>query len=322
MIAHRGRRRPPRPLGQGRRWLIVALVLFVILDVILVALALAAHRDTVPLQHGPIPTFSSPPHTPAPTPSATSTTPATSAPAAAGQVTPLASARFLTATSGTQAWRASSGSCGAASAVLEHTTDAGATWTRVTAGSPALHQVLALGGTPERTWIAGTGGGACTPHFYASYTQGRFWAEYASELPAVAYLAANGALHLPAGSEKAPCGHPQRVVVKPGTGVLCPSAFFEQGASGSWTRVSVPGAVAMAGSDSGYLLAVTGVKQCDGLAIESLPTSVRHDAKPKQLGCAPGPAAPDGVALASGGGSVWLWNGSTVRVSTDGGVHW
>lgn len=317
--------RPPRALGRGRAWILVALVAFVLVDIVLVGLALAAHRSTGPRKHGPIPTFSSAPDTPAPTrPTAPSTA---SSSALAGQVTPLAP-RFLLATTATDGWRASSGSCTGTSAVLQHTTDAGATWTAVKTGASDIREVLALGGNSARVWIAGTvktpgaGAAGCTPHFYASYTEGRFWSEYPEELPAAAYIdTGKGTLHVPSGSENPPCEHPQHVVGRPSTAVLCPGALFEQHAADAWVKASVPGVVAMTASDSGYIVAVSGAADCDGLAIESLPTPVVANEHPEELSCVPSPVART-VTLASAGESLWLWNGSTVSVSQDGGKHW
>lgn len=324
-----GRRpRPPRPLGRGRGWIIAGLVVFVLADIVLVALALAAHRANGPLEHGPIPTFSSIPDAPAPTPTVTPSAPPSAAPtsAPAGQITPMPAPRFLLATSDTEAWRATSGSCTAASARLEHTTDAGGTWTEVSTDKSHIGQVLALGGNAARVWITGTskaGGTAqCAPHFYASYTAGRFWSEYPAELPAVAYIdPGNGGLHLPSGSEKAPCDNPQHVVVKPSTAVLCPGMLFEQDAAGAWAKTAVPGAVAMTASDTGYTLAASGVDGCGGLAIESLATPLTENERPDQVGCAGGEAAED-VTLASADGTLWLWNGPVLSVSRDGGRHW
>ncbi len=313
------RRRPRRPAGYRRLWVAVWVVVFVLVDVALVVVALAATHSDVPRTHGPIPTFSSPPRA-TPTPTATSTPTATATPLATDTA---AAPRFLSALSATDAWRATPGSCSGADAVVEHSTDGGARWVIASTTRYAIHRVLALDGGATHTGVVGGVGDACTPRYYTTFTGGKFWAEYPDSLAGAVFIdPGNNALHLAASTVAAPCIAPLQIAKSSnGVAVLCTDVVFVRSAAASWVRLPMSGVLAVAASDSGYTLAVSGASGCSGVRIESLPSAVTAASSPTTVGCA-SLAETSQVTLAQHGSVLWLWSGMSVKVSTDAGATW
>ncbi|MFZ7086694.1 hypothetical protein [Curtobacterium sp. RRHDQ10] len=330
------RRRGLRTLGGTltRRtllWVAIGVVALVVVDVVLVAVAVGR---TAPGDHGrpgPIPTFTS---EPAPassgTPSATassavtpSATPSSSASADAATDTTDAG-RVIAASSGTVAWRSTGGTCDGPDAVVERSTDGGATWKAVDLSGYAVHRVLSITTGSARTTVLAATGAGCITQSISTYTNGQFWAVDKDLSNAAAGLTHDGRLQLAGGVVDAPCAGPRQVVQgSSATAVVCADALAWRHGSGSWVTVPLAGLRAVALNGASDTVARVGRPSCDGVSIESLATTaVTAASRTTVLGCAPVVASDGGVALAQSGASVWLWSGDEVLVSANGGAGW
>ena len=169
-----------------RRWIIVAVIGFLALDVLLVGIAFSMNQAGPQQEPGPIPTFG--------------TSPSRRAPARhraprrhrvqLAEVAAIAPApRFLAAVSATEAWRASPGACPGTSTVIERSTDKGATWKTLDTGNDAVHQIVSLiNANRTRASVIGPAGADCKVGFFTSFTQGQDWATYPDNLAGATYL--------------------------------------------------------------------------------------------------------------------------------------
>jgi hypothetical protein len=323
----------PRPGGRLRTGgsrttfivIAIALIVLVIVDVVLVGVAL--HR-TAPSDNGnpgPIPTYSS---RPTPQPSATasaSATPsagATASTSGASEVT--STVRHLSVVSATEAWRSESGSCTDDSAVLEHTTDGGSTWSPVTISGKDVRTISAVSAGTQRTSVLVGVGSSCIPTGFSTYTSGEYWA--VDTTPAVgASISATGALVLSGGTVASPCANPVQVVQgSTATAVVCPSGLaWRTGTSGTWVTVPLAGVRSIAINGASYTIARAGLTSCKGVQISRLAaTGITPTSKPTVVGCAPLTDTAGPVALGQTASSVWVWSGEQTLVSKDGGTTW
>ncbi|GAA0966625.1 hypothetical protein [Frigoribacterium faeni] len=243
---------------------------------------------------------------------------------------PLAApATYLSAVDATTAYRTQAGDCGSATtAVLEKTSDGGATWTSSTLTTD-LSSVFRLQ-AQDSTYAFMVGGATstCEVGFTATYTSGTGFQTYPDRVAATWYAdpATPGVVHSPAGSFASPCG----VVtgLAPSTdlsaAVLCDDRTIYRTGDGAraWdSGTSVSGAVALTQTSNGYLVASTDdAAACVGVSVASL--GYTGDATP--IGCIAGVDTADApqVLLSAGATSVWAQVGNDVAVSADGGVTW
>lgn len=312
-------RRGSRTLGSvfSRRtlvWVAAVVAALVIIDVTLVALALAR---TAPASHGtvgPVPTFSS-----ASLPSVSPTPLGTATAGPAAMVTP--GRHLLSAVDAKEAWRASSGTCGGAAGVLEHSVDGGVTWTRTGLGA-ATGAVLGLRADATGVAVVLGSGSACAPTVRTSADDGRTW-RTGSAGTAGAGIGPDG-LILSTGTIASPCSDPTDAYEGEfTTAVVCADEVQWRSGNGAWVRVPLNGVGSIADDGDAYLVARTGVPGCAGAEIRSMPAvAVTSATKTTLVGCAAA-ADPNGaLALARTSSTVWLWSGDGVLVSADGGVTW
>jgi hypothetical protein len=83
----------------------------------------------------------------------------------------------------------------------------------------------------------------------------------------------------------------------------------------------VTGALAVAGNGAGFTIAATRAAECHGVEIVSLGSASTDASSVRKLGCAPADDL-SGVTIGQQGGSLWLWAGTSTRVSADGGATW
>ena len=296
-----------------RTWWFVVLAVLVVADVALIAAAVASTRPGEQREAGPIPTFSSGPTTEAPTPTPEPTTaPSSTQPAG-----------FLSAVSATEAWRATPGSCTDDAAVVERSTDGGATWQPMELAFD-LRTVVALEAGPEKVSVFGGVGDDCERQFWSSFTAGGFWKEYPDQVSTLTFADVDSStVSLDGTAAPSPCPAPSRVLSDGTVGlVACADAVSTRTTGGDWSSVSVPGlldAVLLSGE---YLAGVTGVDTCDGVAVQSVTTPVTPRSAATTIGCVTDVDAAQGIVLASVDDVVWLSAGSVSRVSVDGGVTW
>ena len=81
------------------------------------------------------------------------------------------------------------------------------------------------------------------------------------------------------------------------------------------------GALAVAGNGAGFTIAESRPATCHGVAIVSLASATADGSSARQLGCAPADDL-SGVTIGQHDGTLWLWAGTSTRVSADGGATW
>lgn len=318
MARFRGRSAPKDSSRRGL-WIYIAVIVFLVVDAVLIAFALGTgHSGVSGRSPHPIPTFSVTNPSPSPDPSAS----------ARSSTTAISPTRLIAALDATTAWRATTGSCPASVASPQLTTDSGATWktTDVTGRTKvtALQRIIVTGkGTASMVGLSQSG---CTPQLVKTFVGGDNYATYPKDLPGTWFvdLAEPTTVHSPSGDFPAPC---PVIALAPkdarSAAVLCTdrTTHATVDAAATWaSSAPVPGAVNLAASESGYIAAVVGDGDCEGVRILALTTSLQ----PGQTGCYPLAGAPaDGsVALSEAGGTLWLWAADAVARSSDGGTSW
>ncbi|TAM70033.1 MAG: hypothetical protein EPN48_06505 [Microbacteriaceae bacterium] len=298
----------------GRRtWSVLGVSAFLLVDIALATWAMSTTRATTPETPGPIPTFASVPSS-RPTPTETSTP---------IPLTAQAAPRLFAAVSATEAYRATRGTCTGPAAVLEKTTDAGATWVPLPTTRYNLHTLLALSGATD-THLAAVAGlkANCAVGAYASFTGGQFWQGYPANLADASYIDPRSpdTIHTPTGAEQSPC--PTALQLARGfssTAVLCSGTVAVRVDGAAWTITQVPGVLALTASDSGYTLAVAGAGGCPGIAIESLTAGASDSTL---IGCLASLPAPAELTIGQSGNTLWVWSGAATMISNDAGKTW
>ncbi|SFN36017.1 hypothetical protein [Mycetocola miduiensis] len=304
--------------GEGRRrWWILALSLFLLFDIALVAFALNANSARTAT--GELRLSSTASASTTPTPSVTPTL--TVAPTVA------VSQRLLAAISVDVAWRGVVGTCPDGLSELEYTNDGGESWAVVdparATGANTLVRV-ALGSTSEAHVV--TLDGECAPQLVGTFVAGEAWEDYSSNLGSYWYVdpADRGNIHAPDGTVAAPCESVVAIATRSSSEAvaLCADqALFATSDGGAeWSStISVPGAVAIDASADGYVIAVAAQGGCVGTSVVML-----AGGEPSEpVGCF-GEAAPSGQTslAAAGDNALWLWAGDNFAQSTDGGETW
>jgi hypothetical protein len=312
-------RRGTRSLGRAlprTTFILVAVVVvaLIVIDVVLVALALGRTSPEENGPAGPIPTFSgTPDRRETPRPSASADADAAS--------TKQQGRRLLAAVDGQEAWRASGGSCGGPRPVLEHSVDGGATWVPVGLGTDVGSLMAIRASSAELSILAGVGDD-CTTTARTSTDAGVTW-EAGAPGAAGAGISTDGVV-LASGTEQAPCADPIDAFQGEKTAVvICDGQLEWRTGDAAWVDLPM-GGVRSIGVDGGdYTLARVGAAACDGVQIETMSASdVTPSSSTTPIGCADGADTDDIVTIDRAGQDVWLWDGKTVRVSSDGGATW
>ncbi|MGH1525401.1 hypothetical protein ACRAWC_15670 [Leifsonia sp. L25] len=312
----------PRRARARRVAVIVLIVAFLAVDGVLIAMAATAAGVKPHGTLAPIPTFSSMP-TPTPTPDGTPTPAPSSTTVAATIPSTAVSPRFLAAVSATTAWRATPGSCTGTPAVVEETTNGGGTWVRADLSKISARTVLFLSGGATSATVVSGATSSCTPAFFASFTSGRFWAPYPDRVSEASYIdPATHALYVAGTTTPSPCADPRQVAhTSTATAVVCPGELEARTGSGAWVGIPVPGLLAVAAAPNGWVVAVSGVGGCAGVAVQAMDGSLRPGMSVTTTGCAVA-ATPVGVTLSQSGPTLWLWSGDKTFVSSDSGANW
>lgn len=299
-------------------WVAILVIVLVVVDILLVALALGRTAPAENGKPGPVPTFTSTPMapenaSPTPTPSATATGDAT------GQAS--AGRRLLSAVSASEAWRASGGECSGSKATLEHTIDAGATWTPITLGED-VGTVLALRAESNSVSVLVGIGDGCEPTVRTSADDGATWSAGTPGGAGAGFT--NDNLVLSTGTVTSPCANPTDAFEgKFTTVVVCKDVVQWRSGTRAWVPVPVPGVRSIADDGNAYLIAEVGASGCKGVQIASLPAvNVTTATKTTPVGCAAGAGRDGSIVIARNSQSVWLWSGNDVLTSASGGTSW
>jgi len=321
------RAREPRPAAPGRRrWWLVGLGAFLVLDVLLVWLAVDAAGRTSDSERTalPITAFAPPPPAAPASPPAGATPTPTPTPGPPLVLEPTA--RQLQPLDAERAWRTSMTACGSGG-VIEWTEDAGASWVPWSAGGDVVGILgLVSYAGADIVGVVAMVGGACETEYRMSYTAGEFWGAFPDQEPAFALVDPSGtAVRTTSGTVPSPCGTVSEIAEVPGgLGVLCTSADLVVGdpGLGAVAPVALAGrAVAIAPSGDALLAASRRDPGCaDGIQLQR----VGLDGAVAPGVCLPGhpdEAQPVTLGVAPDG-AVWLWAGDRVGVSADGGASW
>ena len=316
---------PGRQLARRRLW-IIGLSLFVIADIALVAMALNRPAPSTP-DAWVAPTFAS---TPAPT-STPEPTQTAEPPQTVKIVDPT---RILEARDGSLAWRAVTGPCPGTLATPERTIDSGATWKPTNATTPTdvvSLRAITIEGTDVASMI-GQLASDCSTNLVRTYVGGDNYERYPADLAGAWFVHPldHTVVHSPAGDFAAPCANVMVLAAIDGdrAAALCngQTLHVTTDAAASWSAaVSVPGAMNLTESASGYLVATVSTDpDCVGVQLLTLPELVEGGSGQLPIsGCFPTPASLAGnIALSEGAGTLWLWAGDALERSSDGGTTW
>jgi hypothetical protein len=315
----RPRRFVPRDRSRRKFWIYLAVLAFLVVDVLLISWALGSRTAvTSASTPAPIPTFT-PEISAAPTPQAAATV---SSPPT----------RILSALDETTAWRAITGECPAAGAAPEMTTDAGESWSATDATAEV--QITALQSlsvvSESQIELVGLDADDCAPQFARSFVAGEDYSLAPNLLDDQWYVdpADRRTVQSPAGAVEAPCDSVVALAPRTGTesAVLCADTeVFSTSDSGiTWSNsLTIDGAVNLAVTEMGYVIATVGLPECAGVQLIALsvnPTTATP------TGCLPVDEAAEtmqgNVAVSEADGTVWVWAGDSVMRSMDQGTSW
>lgn len=304
---HLRRNRLPKRPGGKRTLALVGLGAFAVADVVLIALALgvigggANEGDTTAR--------------PAASITAEPSQELTEAPAPIPPATPVL--RALAVVDEQVAWRAERGDCDT-QAVIEVTTDGGATWTPTQPVTTEGREVLWLWAQDESyAQAAVSAGDDCELTGIHTFTSGDFWNLSPDSLELASFIDSAGALVTPRGFAP-PCdGLVDFAESEDELAVLCADGSIHRTADGStWAQTSVEGALAFTRADDSYLIAVHDAPSCGGVALVTVPVPSLGDGAvaSKPRACLTGAKDLGATVVSANGNSVWLWSGSESAV--------
>ncbi|QYF73730.1 hypothetical protein [Cryobacterium sp. PAMC25264] len=181
--------------------------------------------------------------------------------------------------------------------------------------------------------LVGLSAADCTPQFVRSFVAGADYSDYPSQLASEWYIdpADRSIVHSPAGTQAASCSTVVALAARAdeeedSAAVLCDDTqVFTTGDSGTtWASpIQVSGAVNIAVTPMGYIVATVGLPDCKGVQLAVLTTEQQSV---QQTGCLavdlPTEIMQDNVAISEAGGTVWVWAGDSVQRSIDWGRTW
>lgn len=309
----KGRRSPGRRSALARVAAVTLVVLFILVDIVLIATAVLRVGNAESGGFGPIPSFAIP-AIPTPTPEPTGP------PAAVASQN-----RYLATVDGVTLWRSTLGSCDGSDAVIEYSTNGGANWTVLVTTEMRARQVLALEVIDEDTiWVVARAGDSCGVSGFASFTGGEFWEARPEAVSILRYLDRETAdvVHIQGQAITAPCATPFHSQSRDGgTNVVCPDRIAEWTGAASWASLEVPGLLTAAPTPGYQTLAIWGAEGCEGVSIQVVP-SLLGAVEPVRAGCIPRDSQPTEIALARSGFGVWAWIDGQFVASSDGGASW
>jgi hypothetical protein len=315
----RPRRFDPHDTSRRRPWIYAAVLVFLLVDVLLIAWALGSNSPaTSATTTGPIPSF---------TPQISATpTPTAKVPTVAVPPT-----RILSALDATTAWRASTGEC-RAPATPEVTTNAGNTWSATDATAEvqitALQSLTVI--SDSLIQLVGLSADDCAPQFARSFVAGEDYSLAPNLLGDQWYVdpADRAVVHTPSGMMDAPCDSVVALAARTDTqaGVVCSDTrvFTTPDWGSTWSNsVTIRGAVNLAVTEMGYVIATVGLPECAGVQLIALsvepPTATPTGCLPVDE---PAETMQGNIAIAEAAGTFWVWAGDSVMQSIDQGTTW
>jgi hypothetical protein len=307
----------PNSVRFGRRIVaIVALTLFLFIDATLLVVAVTTNspsQSTVePISPSAISTDASTPIDSVPVPN-------------------LGPARrLITAWDADSAWRMTVSDCPAGDALVEHSLDGGKTWDGFDLGATggiASASVLQVFNDRDSVYLLALSKSDCSPAWVATSDGGDEWAAFPDRSTSVWYVnpADRSVVFPPGGERAAPC---QSVVGVAGrsvnaAAVICSdeSVWRTEDSGTTWVEApAISGAVALGNGPDGYLVA-SSEATCSG-AIVSMFGQATGDSMVVSSECVVVDSSSPDIALGGNSSALWLWAGSSVLRSVDGGTTW
>lgn len=298
----------------AKAFIIPALVVFLAVDVILIALALGWGRDE-PQAAG----LASLPQVTVPVEAdqdaAEELEPSTSRYADGGSRETVP--RLLSVASETVAWRSEGGACHERGS-LELTIDGGETWGAAYPSADGLGRPLWVSGFDQSAVQSAIASGTdCKLGGVRTFDSGSSWTQDSGVVTNSVLVHPKDPSAIVWNGEKmeGPCGYVAQVAVTSGVAsAVCRDGSLWMVSNGStdWSRIENEGVVSIDGSD-GRWKAVVETSECGGLGLVGL-----NGASVQALACVPAGLV-GAVTLNFTGDNLWLWVDDHVLVSTDGG---
>jgi len=308
----------------GRRWALVLVAVLVVLNgIVLTVLLTADEPGASPLPSSAPP--SSPPATVAPSPEDPAfQAPVEEPPDTGPAVAPASLAtRQIVAVDEDVAWRSTLASCGQGSAIVERTLDGGASWD---AAELDIDSVVRLRATDAGSAFVVGAVQDCATALASTGDGGETWTRADATLSSAWFLAPTDRTFVagPRGDAPVPCpsGAVDLAAVDAQRGaILCQDGSFavsDDGGQGWSTTVSVAGARALTQNGSSYVVA-TFEGPCEALSLYGVSSDGQAQAEP--FACAPVTTAVE-VAVSITDEQMWVWSGTELAISRDGGQTW
>jgi hypothetical protein len=317
------KRRYAQRMRQGRKVLLTAVfAVLIVVNVVLLFLlvrsdrVLTARPSDQDSGGGDSPTATSSPAPDASTNLTPSSRPIVSVPAE----------RLLFKVSSKTAWRATVGDC-ETPGKIERSTNDGASWKRIAATGPA--PIVQLGALPSGDLFTIGGGGHRCSVRYASYANdGTVTASTTSPINVWFPTPKDrDEINGPGGTRATPCsGHAigfAPLNVSRALIVCDNGTAMSTGNAGKtwWPAARIPNTLAITAASGRYWVA-RGHDDCDGVTVQAL-TEMNGSLTGGRTRCASGlDVAAGKVAIAVSGGTIWLWSGNRVAISTNEGETW
>lgn len=289
---------------------VVALAVFIAVDIVLIALALGAGRQetqaAAPVSPTQIARSSEDPDQTESVDRSLSDENVNS---------PQVAPRLLSVVSDAVAWRSAGGACDERGE-LELTIDGGQSWGAAYPSVDGLGRPLWVSGVDYTTVQSMLASGAdCGLVGFRTFDSGASWTQDGEAVTnSVLVDPSDPSLVLWDGEViEGPCGDINQVATTGGvTGVICGDGSLWNSPSGSieWTESVIDNAVALGGSDGRWIAAVQS-NDCEGLSLVEF-----DEESVEPLACAPTELEADAVLDVSGS-VLWLWAGDQVMISTD-----
>ena len=241
-------------------------------------------------------------------------------------VEPAPVERLLLATSSNTAWRATVGDCDTPGEI-ERSTNGGASWKRIVRTGPA--PIVQLGAEPSGNVFAIGGTRQSCSYRYVAYANDGTVTASANSPVDVWFPTPSDRdeINGPGDTKATPCeGHVvglapldlSRALVVCDNG----AAISTRNSGRTWRQVArIPNTLAIA-AESGRYWVAGAHEGCDGVTVQSL-TEKSGSLTRGRTRCAPGlDVAAGQVAIDVTGGTIWLWSGKKIAVSTDDGQTW
>lgn len=313
------KKNPGRRRRFSRRPLVIAgLILFVAVDILLVAMALSWGRD---LPEAAESNFHTEPDEPVEDEGQASDEDEPSPTGDLGgdedqlQLQPVP--RLVSVVNESVAWRSEGGACDDPGS-LELTLDGGQTWGGAYPSADGLGRALWVSGADFATVQSAVASGVdCDLQGVRTFDSGASWNRDEQVVDNSVLVDPNDPSLLIWGGDviQGPCADMNQVAVTGGVaGVICGDGSLWSSPSGSieWTQTGIENAVALGGSDGRWITALES-GDCEGLSLVEF-----DEASVESLACAPTEPGAE-TAIDVSGNVLWLWAGDQTLVSTDFG---